>query len=455
MGREISEINNLYLLRNNSFLKHEANLSNSEYKILNLTMAKLQKQLLDDYPKWDRKTVEQMPPAMECRLHIDELKQLNIRENDLLGKNLVSLLDGLANTKVRFINYLTGGYVASRLLSEFEIDKETGDITTQMTKRVFLFLLDYKGSFDYAKNFPNDDDVKKIKRVRKRTIPKGYMKLNVLTTVGIKSYYSQILYNNFKTEFEKINNKSREKINFDITFFVDDLRRIMGTTFIDKDDVEKIKYKKYTAFKSNVIDRAIEELEEKRYFKTTYTENMKTAKGGMKVDSITFNVEYLGRLDETDSYKYRKKSKDKVDFVDAEYEEISKKSSSKAITLAEILSNKLIEEANKYIAVKTMQNFIDTYKEDKVKRAVNSLILKCEKESVMVPEKYLSKAMEDMCDREAGTNNIKNDKLVDVDKTKGNYTSNNSKRVGKNQSNVRTDEEYKKMEDELTSWYMD
>lgn len=483
MNESIIEIDQLYLLRNNSFLKQEANLSNTEYKILSLTMAKVQKELLEEYPTWDKKTVERMPPAIECHLHLEELKQLDIRENDLYGKNLSAMLNKLNKTQVNFVSYITGGYVFSHLISEFEVNKVTGNIRALMSKQVFMFLLDYNASFDFRKNFPDYKEVKESPSPQKRLIAKGYTKVNLETIDKFKSYYTQIMYAHFKTEFEKINSKDRNIVEFEVTYPVIFLRKILGVIFIDEQGNEKMKYTRYQDFKKNVIERAIFELKKQNYFEVACTENIKRGRGGGTVNSILFKVKYLGKVEDIDGNKYRNsKEKEKTKTIDVEYKEIKDN-----LSLAETLTSKLKNSSKIKLAVRTIQNFIDTYGEMNTKRAVNSLMLKCEDERVGAPKQYLLTVLEDMYARENGhavqKNNYKDinpksfnnfePRVYDYEKLErqllgwdkpdetnledksnlGNYTSNNSKRFKAQDSVNRSEEEYGEIEKQLLSWY--
>ena len=428
MEEGILPIHQLYLLRNNSFLKQEANLSNTEYKVLSLTMAKVQKELLEKYPKWNKETIEKMPPAIECCLDIEELKQLDIRSNDLVGKNLSKMLNKLNKTEVNFISYITGGYVFSHLISEFEVSKKTGNIRALMSKQVFMFLLDYNASFDFRANFPEYEEVKNTPKPKTRLIAKGYTKLNITTIDKFKSYYTQIMFAHFKNELEKKVSKCGKIESFDITYTIDSLRKIFGTNIEYTNGQKKVKYKNYADFKKAVIDRAISELMETKCFIISYKEKYETQRGKNKVVALIFSISPGDELEYVNNSNCKRaKENAENNIVDVKYEELRNNNQTRPTSITERLVLKLKEESKIVLAVSTIQNFIDTYGETNVKRAVNSLIVKSEEERVRAPKKYLLTVLEDMYDRENnGKENISTDTIG-----RGNYISNNSQRLKK------------------------
>lgn len=432
----------LYFLRNNTFLKQEADLTNTEYKVLNLIMARMQKVLLDKYPIWDKSTIEKMDVAMHCYISLDEIKQLDIRRQSVNGEKLKEMLDKLNTKHLKFVSYITGGYVSSHLIAEYEVIKKGNsvDIKIVMSKQVFMFLLDYKGTFNFRDNFPDVEEVKNSPKPTKKLLAKGYSKLEIGVMKKIKSYYSQVMYTHFKAELEKRAIKDRDIKKFNVTYELEWLRNILGLN-------EANRHKKYGDFRRSVLEVVKKELDKNNFFKISYTENLAVVRGRRRVVSIGFDV-VAGKDLEYNIPKIKIDSPSDEPCVDVEFEEVRE-------TLAKSLCFKLIENSSIQLAVSTIQNFIDTYGETNVKRAINSLIIKSEEERVRAPKKYLLKVLEDMHDRENITS-IDND-------GRGDYTSNNSKRLKQLKANgldvmgfnnfEPREYDYKKLESELTSWY--
>ena len=453
----IIAIDQLYLLRNNTFLKQEANLTNTEYKILSLTMAKVQKKLLEKYKRWDRETVKAMPPAMECYLHLDELKQLDIRENDLVGKNLSKTLNKLNKTEVNFVSYITGGYVFSHLISEFEV-KKNGYIRAMMSKQVFMFLLDYNATFDFRHNFPDCEEVKASDPPKEKLITKGYTKMNIGTIDKFKSYYTQVMYAHFKSKLEKEISNNKDVKGFDITYTVDWMRGAFGTISIDSKGVEKVKYKRYLDFKKNVINRAIQELENVKYFKIKYTEKYK----GKKVDSVTFHVEPGEELEYTNIHKFKEEiskgtEESESNIKDVEYTEVKSEDNTPAsISLA------MYEKVGIKIATSTIEGFIRDFGLAYTKATVNTTINRAKdktKPKLTAPVRYMQKVLNNLVVEERIKEKENEGTIIE----QRNYTSNNSKRLKQLKANgldvmgfnnfEPREYDYKKLESELTSWY--
>ena len=407
-------VDKLYFLRNNTFLKQEADLTNTEYKVLNLVMARMQKMLIKKYPVWNKNTVEKMETTIDCTISLNEIKQLNIRERDTKGEKLKEILEKLNNKQVRFVSYITGGYVGSHLIAEYEIIK-TGnsiDIKFTMTKQVFMFLLDYNANFDFRENFPNAKEVQESPKPAKKLISRGYSKLEIGVVKKLRSYYSQIMFTHFKAELEKRAMKDIDIKEFTITYDLDWLRKTLG---LDEEE----KYKRFPDFRRNVLDVVKKELNTNKLFIIDYTENLALAKGRRRVVSIDFNVAIGEELD-YNIPKVKNNIPTEEECVDVEFKEVK-------TTLAESLCAKLRVSSSIRLAVNTLQNFIDTYGEINVRRAVNSLMIKTEEERVRAPKKYLLTVLEDMYDRENnGKENISTDTIG-----RGNYISNNSQRLKK------------------------
>lgn len=455
----IIAIDQLYLLRNNTFLKQEANLTNTEYKILSLAMAKMQKKLLKDYKTWNKDTIKAMSPAMECYLHLDELKQLDIRENDLVGKNLSKTLNKLKETDVNFVSYITGGYVFSHLISEFEI-KKNGYIRTMMSKQVFMFLLDYNATFDFRHNFPDYEEVKESDPPKEKLITKGYTKMNIGTIDKFKSYYTQVMYAHFKSKLEKEINNNKDVKGFDITYTVDWMRGAFGTISVDADGEEKMKHKNYADFRKYVINKAVKELEGFKYFKIKYTEHCK----GKRVDSVTFHVEAGEELEYTNIHKFKEEiskgtEKSESNIKDVEYTDVKSENISPAS-----ISLTMYEKAGIKIATSTIEGFIRDFGLAYTKATVNTTINRAKdktKPKLTAPVRYMQKVLNNLVVEER-IKEKENESTV-IEQGQRNYTSNNSKRLkqlkaeGKDVmgfNNVEPREyDYKKLESELTNWY--
>ena len=62
------KVEELFLLKNNTFLKQEGSIGNNEYKILMLIFAKIQRQLLDSYGKPNFESIKKMGDSLTISL---------------------------------------------------------------------------------------------------------------------------------------------------------------------------------------------------------------------------------------------------------------------------------------------------------------------------------------------------------------------------------------------------
>lgn len=395
MEEKESNINNLYLLMNKTFASLEGDFTNLEFKIMILMMIKTQKQLLQTYGECTEDVVKDMPRVIPCSFLVSELKQFKDRRNNLTLKKIAECFKSLNDKSINFVSAIDGGYVYSHLISEFKISEDNKEITASISREVFLFLLDYNGNFDYKKKFPHDKAIRKeTKNIDYRK--KGYSKQLFQNTNNIKSYYAQALNYRFRLALDTVCLRAKRILSCEVTYSLDQIKAYCGCSD---------KYARYYDFKERVIEPAIKELNERKLFDIEFIPVKKDCKGGQKVHSIIFKIEAgeVTRKEIEESLKYNNSKETKSADVIIEEENQD--------TLASSLVDLLSRKAKIKLAISTIQGFVDTYGENKTKRAINITINTAQEEKIIKPMRYIQQVLENLEAKEQGNINMMNNNI--------------------------------------------
>lgn len=443
MEEGITNINDLYLLMNRTFASLEGDLTNLEFKIMTLMMIKTQKKLLQTYGECTKDVIKNIPHVIPCSFSVDELRQFKDRRNNITLKKISECFSCLNDKKINFISAIDGGYVYSHFISEFKISEDNKKITALISREVFLFLLDYNGNFDYKKNFPHDKEIRKeTKNIDYRK--KGYSKQLFKNTNDIKNYYTQALNYRFRLALDSVCLRAKAILPCEVTYSLDQIRAYCGCVG---------KYARYGDLKDRIIKPALKELRERKLFNVEFIPESKNIKGGKKVHSITFKIEAgeVTRKEIEESFKYNNVVKKANSYN-------SNKEDAHLDALADSLVNLLAHQSKIKLAVSTIQGFIDTYGENKVKRAVNITINASKEEKIMRPMRYIQRVLENI-----ENNEVKRKENEGTIVEQRNYTSNNSKRLKQLKANgldvmgfnnfEGREYDYDSLEESLISWY--
>lgn len=372
-----NNITDMYLLRNNTFLNQLSNMDNNVYKIISLSLAKLQKKLQKQFPEITLEIYSKLDDFMTIDIEIYELKVLGIERNSLYGKGLTNMLNKIRNTEINFISYITGNQIISGLVAQFEKDTKNQKIKASISKEVFMFLLDYNLNFrkqynieDLVEIKPSSIVVKEDKKLPKNLLA-GYSKIDMKIIKEFRSYYTQIMFIEFKSTFEKQNiNKTHKSNPFTINYSIDKIR--------NKFQLEN-KYKKYNDLKKNVIDTFVNELNKSQYMNINYEEIFISVRGGKKVSEIKFKITIMDKL---------------LDTNNTIVEQL-------AITINENISEeqslitKIYQSTGKKLSVKTIADLFKLYGKEETKRAINKLCIISDKDNkIKAPKSYLIKMLD-------------------------------------------------------------
>ena len=385
-------IKNMYLLRNNTFLNQLSNMDNNVYKVTSFVLAKLQIQLQKQFPELTIDVYYKLDDVMKINIDINDLKSLGLDHNLLFGKGLTNLLSKVRNTNIEFISYITGKLIISGLVTEFQKDMKNKKITAFVSKEVFMFLLDYNLKFRKQYNTEDlievnpkliitkdsiiDDSIslKEINRRLPKTLLTGYSKIDMKIVKEFKSYYTQIMFIDFKSAIEKSNaNTIIKKYYIKLNYSIEKIRC--------KFKLEN-KYKKYSDLKKNVIDTFVNEINKSKYMNIKYDEIFKTSRGGKKVVEIEFNVTMLDRLLTLD---------DEI----IEQIEISINDTIKSSDITQVLISKIYNSTGKRLSENTITNLFNMYGEFETTEAINKLCIISDKENkIKAPKAYLIKMLD-------------------------------------------------------------
>ena len=384
-------IKNMYLLRNNTFLNQLSNMDNNVYKVTSFVLAKLQIQLQKQFPELTIDVYYKLDDVMKINIDINDLKSLGLDHNLLFGKGLTNLLSKIRNTNIEFISYITGKLIISGLVTEFQKDMKNKKITAFVSKEVFMFLLDYNLKFrkqydtkDLIEINPKliitEDTYKEnaITYTQRKKLPKtlltGYSKIDIKIIKEFKSYYTQIMFIDFKSAIEKSNaNTIIKKYYIKLNYSIEKIRC--------KFKLEN-KYKKYSDLKKNVIDTFVNEINKSKYMNIKYDEIFKTSRGGKKVVEIEFNVTMLDRLLTLD---------DEI----IEQIAISTNDTIKSSDIIQVLISKIYNSTGKRLSENTINDLFHMYGKFETNEAINKLcVISDNKNKIKAPKAYLIKMLD-------------------------------------------------------------
>lgn len=384
-------IKNMYLLRNNTFLNQLSNMDNNVYKVTSFVLAKLQIQLQKQFPELTIDIYYKLDDVMKINIDVDDLKSLGLDHNLLFGKGLTNLLSKVRNTNIEFISYITGKLIISGLVTEFQKDMKNRKITAFVSKEVFMFLLDY--NLKFRKQYDTKDLIEinpkliitedrhkenTINYAQNKKLPKtllaGYSKIDMKIIKEFKSYYTQIMFIDFKSAIEKNNaNTIIKTYSIKLNYSIEKIRC--------KFKLEN-KYKKYSDLKKNVIDTFVNEINRSKYMNVKYDEIFKTSRGGKKVVEIDFNVTMLDKLLTLD---------DEI----VEQIAISINDTTKSSDTIQMLISKIYNSTGKRLSKNTITNLFRMYGEFETTEAINKLCIISDKENkIKAPKAYLIKMLD-------------------------------------------------------------
>lgn len=379
---EIIRVTDTYLLRNNTFINQLSNMDNNSYKILVYALAKMQIELTKTYPKIDIETYKKLDNAMMVKMSPSELSYLGINRTSLIGKGLEKTLDKLRNTPINFISYITGEHVLGYAIAQFNVNPKTKEITALISKDVFMFLLDFKLDFrkqydtEYLIELENDKidietKIVKPKPNKKNILPStllaGYSKVDLKIVKNFKSYYTQMMFVEFKSALEKQSiNKSINKTKIKLSYTIENIKV--------KFNLEG-KYNKYSDLRKKVIDTFVNEINKSGYMIINYDEILTTGRGGKRVSKLEFHISGTNKLLELNS---------KVD------DEIAITSNSEQSIEQQII-NQIIQHTGKRLSVKTINDLINSYSLKNVLTCVEKMCDSTKK--ITAPKAYLTKML--------------------------------------------------------------
>lgn len=393
MKETTSTIKNMYLLRNNTFLNQLSNMDNNVYKVTSFILAKLQIQLQKQFPELNIDVYYKLDDVMKININIDDLKSLGLDHNLLFGKGLTNLLTKIRNTNVEFISYITGKLIISGLVAEFQKDLKNRRITAFISKEVFMFLLDYNLKFRKQYNTEDlieinpkliitkdsiiDDSIspKETNRRLPKTLLTGYSKIDMKIVKEFKSYYTQIMFIDFKSAIEKNNSKKIIKsYSMRVNYTIEKIR--------NKFKLEN-KYKKYSDLKKNVIDTFVNEINKSKYMEVSYIEIFKTSRGGKKVVEIEFYIKILNKLLIVDD-----------EIIEQTAMSINEDINENKNTVQTLIS-KIYNSTGKRLSENTITNLFNMYGEFETTEAINKLCIISDKENkIKAPKAYLIKMLD-------------------------------------------------------------
>ena len=423
---ELEKFNSLYLLRNNTFQNIQANMTNTSYKILSFILMKEQFTILKKYNGINSDNIDTIIKDLGGVININiskqELRSLNIDEKLLKGKGLDRILDELNNTQVQFVSYLKGNRIKTHLVSKFEINLKTGNITAVMFPEVFMYLLDYKLKLK-----------SKAEIQESKLLKTGYTKLNLDTVIKFKSYYTQVFFTLFKIAYEQTRAYNSYVRSFKKKYSVDYLRAMLlnETTEVDSknkednksnEDSEKQgtlkKYKLYTDFRKATIEKAIQELGKLEIFDIKYLEIKNTVNGRKKITEVEFQITIGDKYSTLVEFNEIEPNAKDVEFTEVKSENISPAS----------ISLTMYEKAGIKIATSTIEGFIRDFGLAYTKATVNTTINRAKdktKPKLTAPVRYMQTVLNDLVVKEKRKENTD----TSIEQVQRNYTSNNSKRL--------------------------
>ena len=439
-----------YLLRNNTLAKVRQNLSSVDEIVVEYILAKAQKQLLKLFNEENKEyNTSDFPASIVTSISNKEMAELTNNKAYIGASGLKRFCDVAGGIRISYVSYIDGAYRNTALIKTFTWYKETPDrIFATIDKDAYLYLIDYslrlrEDKIKINEYMDNDGMYKKIednREVRKSRPIKnkephsgGYRKEDIEILLLIKSPYARAIFFDLKKVYET-KHMSKYKIkSVENTY---DLEEIKERFTLEN------KYTVFYDFKKKVLNVIVEQINNSGYMTIDYTLVSKNVLGGKKTTGVTFKAIIHDKLIE------QRFGKDK---------EGNETNDSCGNSIEELLSNRLKVEGGLRLGSKTIRNLIEKYGEEIVIDKINRMLYANKTDKVKAPKRYLERSLENAEKNldETSKNDFVDVEFEDISKTKGNYTSNNSKRIGKNQSNIRSDKEYKKMEDELTSWYMD
>lgn len=395
----IQVLNNMpvkYFLRNNSFLNFQLNMSSTDEHLINYTLAKAQKKIFSTFePIKETININDLKDVFEIEITIEEIQQILKDKNQNKGNKLVEYCEALKKVSVGFVKYTTGEYATGPLVALFTVARDMKSVKATILKDVYLFLYDYNLDMRDSKividknehnnqllieynGEGNEKEDLKDNNFERIKLAKGYSRVELCFFEEIRSIYARNMLMELKAAIEKSRVYNANAIAITKVMTIDEIREKF---FLEK------KYKKYNDLKNRVIDNAIDKINESGYMEVDYKEVTQKVRGGTKVIAVEINAVMTEKLLMLDAKYNNSNNEIKVP---------ESKSNKKLETLGESLSAKLRSDGRLNVGGKTINELIELYGEELVRKSVMALLAKNEEERVRAPKKYLLAVLADM-----------------------------------------------------------